>query len=88
MSIIETSKLSYFNPIPDDKILDLPNFRAFADDNVNVVQVMQSMIGWKTLWEKEKCWFPAFSPFPTMFSKGYCFQDRENPGLFGKGLRI
>ena len=23
-----------------------------------------------TLWEKEKCWFIAFSPFPVMFPKG------------------
>ena len=22
----------------------------------------------------EKCWLPAFSPFPTMFSKGFYFR--------------
>ena len=31
---------------------------------------------------------PAFSSFPTIFSKGLFFQDRENLGLFGKGLTM
>ena len=26
------------------------------------------MEGYKTLWEKENGWLPAFSPFPTIFS--------------------
>ena len=25
----------------------------------------------KHCWKKRKCWLPAFSPFPTMFSKGF-----------------
>ena len=30
-----------------------------------------------------KCWLPAFSPFPTMFSKT-SFQGPLKPGTFGK----
>ena len=31
----------------------------------------------KTLWEKEKCCLPAFSPFPIMFSKGLFLHTGE-----------
>ena len=45
----------------------------------------------KTLWEKEKCWLPAFSPFPIMFLKGFflgvvlcldCVVKNRSPQLF------
>ena len=32
----------------------------------------------------KKFWFPAFSPFPTMFSKVPCFRDIKSRVLSGK----
>ena len=58
-----------FNSLPHGKILDLPKLKAFADDNFKVAQIMQfcfdrveNIVG-----KREN----AFSPFPTMFSKGF-----------------
>ena len=44
------------NPLPDNKILDVSKLQAFADDNFSVAQKMcsYSLIGQKTLWEKEQ----------------------------------
>ena len=36
----------------------------------------------------EKCWLPAFSPFPAMFSKGFFFSVFKNLGLFDKELAL
>ena len=42
----------------------------------------------KTLLEKKrKCWYPAFSPFPSMFSKGFLLRIVKT-GLFHKGLKL
>ena len=38
--------------------------------------------------KKRKCWLPAFSPFPTMFSKGFFFRVVESGGGGGKGLGL
>ena len=35
--------------------------------------------------KKKKCWLPAFSPFPRLFSKGIFFRVVKK-GLFGKNL--
>ena len=44
-----------FNSLPNDKILDLTNFKAFAGGKLNVAKTMiSSFDGLKTLWEKEK----------------------------------
>ena len=58
------------NYSPNDKILGTAKLKAFADDKCNVAEMMNSLFdSLKTLWERRKCWLPAFSPFPTMFSK-------------------
>ena len=56
-------------PLPNDKILALTKFKAFADDKIIVTQNLkfvlvrvQNIVG-----KRRKCWLPAFSPFPTMF---------------------
>ena len=36
--------------------------------------------------KRRKCWLPAFSPFPTMFSK-VSFLSPLHHGLLGKGLK-
>ena len=28
-------------------------------------------MGRKSCWKRRKCWLPAFSPFPAVFSKGF-----------------
>ena len=67
----------------------LSKFKASADDKINVTKKQKFDLGrGETLWEMEKMLVPAFSPFPTMFSKGYFLrvikiQDSE---LCGKGL--
>ena len=65
------------NSLQNDKILDLSKFKAFADDKINVTKKTERSFwdGKKTLWEKDKMLrLPAFSPIPTMFSKGLFFR--------------
>ena len=38
MSILDLFGASRFNPLPNDKILDLSKLKAFADDKINVTQ--------------------------------------------------
>ena len=45
------------------------------------------MIEYKTLWENVKCWLPAFSPFPTVFSKALFFKVVKSRDCVGKGER-
>ena len=44
--------------------------------------------GIKHCGKRRKCWLPAFSPFPTMFSKSLLVQGRLKSGLCGKELNI
>ena len=45
----------------------------FADDKLKVAKIMCSVFdsAEKQCRKRRKCWLPAFSPFPTMFSKGF-----------------
>ena len=59
--------------LQNDKFIDLSSLKAFADDKINVreklkfeLRSVESIVG-----KGEKCWSPAFSPFSTMFSKGF-----------------
>ena len=46
--------------------------KAFADDKINEAQMMISVLDRVENWGKRrKCWLSAFSPFSTMFSKGF-----------------
>ena len=52
---LDTIISSKFNPLPNDKILDLTKLKAFADDKSNVAKMMISLIDRvEKLWEKEK----------------------------------
>ena len=71
--------------LPNDKILDLSKLKANADDKilVNVIEKLkpdfrreENIVG-----KREKCWLPAFSPFPTMFSEGVFFWVVKNQEL-------
>ena len=44
--------------------------------------------GGKHCWERRKCWLPAFSPFPTMFSKGFLYRAMKSHDCVGKSLSL
>ena len=59
------------NSLPNDKISDLSKFKGFADDKISMTkrlkfisEKLEYIVG-----KGENAGFPAFSPFPTMFSK-------------------
>ena len=65
-----------FNPLPEDRILDLSKLKAFADNKLKMIQMakfvpdtIENIVG-----KRRKCWLPAFSSFPSMFSKGFFFR--------------
>ena len=64
------------NSLPNNKIFDRTKLKAFADDRKNVAGKMKFVLGMikNIVGKGEKCWLPAFSPFPTMFSKGFFFR--------------
>ena len=47
--------------------------KAFADNKINVSQKLKFVLGRveKCCGKRRKCWLPAFSSFPTIFSKGF-----------------
>ena len=61
------------NPLPDDKILAIFKLKAFADDNFILVQMLQFfLVKLEYVVDNgRKCWLPAFSPVPVMYSKGF-----------------
>ena len=65
-----------FNSLPNNKITDQSKLKGFADDKMNVTQKNEIyfMKGRKHCWKSRKCWLPAFSTFPTMFSKGILYR--------------
>ena len=59
--------------LPKDTILGMSKFKANADDKFGLAEIIrfvfervENIVG-----KRRKCWLPAFSPFPTMFSKGF-----------------
>ena len=68
----DKSNLS-FNSLPDDKILNYSKLKACADNKIHVTQKIEVCYGMsrKYCGKRRKCWLPAISPFPTMFSKAF-----------------
>ena len=62
-----------FNSLPNDKFLVWSKLKPIADDKINVTEKLKFDFGKgrKHYGKRRKCWLPAFSPFPTMFSKGF-----------------
>ena len=56
--------------LPDDKFFDMTKLKALADDKLNVAKMTISLFDSveNTVGKRRKCWLPAFSPFPTVFS--------------------
>ena len=66
-------KVAQFNPSPDDKILGLPNLKAFADDKSNVTQNikvvfhrLENIVG-----KEENAGYQHFLLFPQCFHKAF-----------------
>ena len=61
------------NSLPKDKILDRSKLKAFADDIINVNKKNEIGLGKnrKHCGKRRKCWLPAFSPSPSIFSKAF-----------------
>ena len=62
-------KIGFFNPLPEDKILDRSNLKGFAEDKIDVTEKLKFVLGRveNIVGKGEN----AGSPFPTMFSKGF-----------------
>ena len=63
--------------LPNNIFLGWLKLKAFADNKINVTQVLKFEIyfgkGRKHCVKRKQCWSPAVSPFPTMFSKVFLF---------------
>ena len=55
------------------KFLHETKLKAFADDKIKVAKIRISLLdkSRKYCGERRKCWLPAFSSFPTVFSKAF-----------------
>ena len=65
-----------FNPLPNDTFLDWSKLEAFAEDKINLtlmqkffLRLVKNIVG-----KGENAGYKQFSPFPTMFSKGFFFR--------------
>ena len=61
------------NFVPNDKILDWSKLKGFADEKINVNEIVKFGLG-RVENIMRKCWLPAFDPFPQMFPKALCFK--------------
>ena len=59
--------------LPNDKFLDWSIFKALVDDKIIVTKKQKFTLGRaeSIVGKRRKCWLPAFSPFPTMFTKAF-----------------
>ena len=62
-----------FNSLPNNKITHWFKLKALADNKLTMNQKLDFVFGKgrKHCGKRRKCWLPAFSPFPKMFSKGF-----------------
>ena len=76
--IMVYSTLTEINSLPNDKILDWSKLKAFADNKITMNEKLKfalKSVG-KNCGKRRKCWLPAFSSFPTMFSKVLLIRGR------------
>ena len=70
--------MNHVNSLPKDKMLDMSKLKAFAGDKLKTMKVMISLCDRvENTGKRRKCWLPAFSPFPTVFSKAFLFRVSE-----------
>ena len=63
----------FVNPCLNNKILDWSKLKWYSDETLNFCSNAECYPrkDRKYCWKKRKCWFPGFSHFTTMFSKGF-----------------
>ena len=63
----------FFNPLLNNKILEMTKLKAFADDKLNVADTKISLYerAENTVGKGENAGYQHFSPFPTVFSKAF-----------------
>ena len=71
----------------------MTKLKAFADNKLNVAKMMIFLLNRveksrKHCGKKRKCWLPAFSPFPTMFSKAFFSLESSEVGIRWKRVKI
>ena len=88
--IVMPPKQPLFNSLPNVKIMDRSKLKAFADKIWNENEKIEICFGKgrKHCWKRRKCWLPAFSPFPTMFSKGIFLRVVKSRNKCGKKLNL
>ena len=74
------------NSLPNDKILDMTKLKAFADDKINVAQIMISVFDWveDIVGQGENASNQHFLLFPQCFQKGLLSWGHYKSGLCGK----
>ena len=76
-----------FNSLPKLQTFRLIQIESIRDNKIKVLKMMIFVfdrvenIGAK----RRKCWLPAFSPFPSMFSKGLLLRVVKSPNCAVKG---
>ena len=74
---------NYLNHLLYNKILDQSKLKAFSDNKINITEKLDRKSR-KHCGKRRKCWLPAFSLFPTMFSKRLHSKGFYNSGLWDK----
>ena len=66
------------NSLPNDKFLDCSKLKTFADDKINLAEKLKFVSGKveNIVGKGENAGYQHFSPFSTMFSKGF-YQSRH-----------
>ena len=64
------------NSLPNDKILDWSELKAFADGQIIVSEKLKLVLARveNIMGKRRKCWSAAFSPFSTLFSKSFFYK--------------
>ena len=75
MPLVWERLLLLFSPFPNGKILDVTKLKAFARNKLNIARMIISLFDRvENTGKSRKCWLPAFSLFPTLFSKAAFFR--------------
>ena len=65
---------SLFNSLPNTKFLDMTKLKAFADNKLNLANMISLFDRVENTGKRQKCWLQAFSALPTVFSKDLFFR--------------
>ena len=67
----------------------MSKFKAIADSKIALTQISNFFLGRveNIMGKGENAGIPAFSPFPTIFSKAFYFKFMKSHGFLGKDLK-